>query len=94
MCCCLQKIEKNISDEIILCLLFYVTFLAMHVAVSCSFFLFFYCKLDIKVKLEDSQLCADCLPCISFSFDILVGFQAVVNTTPGILAPNLSPSHC
>ncbi len=40
----------------------------MYVAVKCSFFLIFYCKLKLKVKLsskhtvlEDSQLCANVL---------------------------------
>ncbi len=63
----------------------------MHVAVKCSFLFIFHCKLKIKVKfpqkhyvLEENQLCADCLPCDSFLYDILVGLQAVVNTTPGI----------
>ncbi len=50
----------------------------MNAAVKCSFLLISNCKLKMKVKLEDNQLCADCLPCIRFSFDISVGFQAVV----------------
>ncbi len=48
----------------------------MHVAVKCSFLLIIYCKLKIKIKLENNQLCADCLPCISFLCDISVGLQA------------------
>ncbi len=66
----------------------------MHVVVKCSFLLIFNFKLKIKAKfppehyvLGDSQLCAGCLPCISFSCGISVSFQAVVNTTPGIIAP-------
>ncbi len=49
------------------------------------FFKFFFCKPNIKVKLEDSQLCADCFPCISFLFDISVGLQSVVNTVQVLL---------
>ncbi len=60
----------------------------MHVAVKCSFLLFFYCKLNIKVKLEDIQLCADCLPTVGFLFDISVGLQVVENKTLGIVTPN------
>ncbi len=59
----------------------------MHVAVKRSFLSIFYCDLKIKVILEDSQMCALCPPCISFSCDVSVGFLAVVNTTPGIIAP-------
>ncbi len=28
----------------------------MHVAVKCSYIFIFYCKLEIKIKLEDNQL--------------------------------------
>ncbi len=60
----------------------------MHVATKCIFFLINYCKLKIKAKFpQDNQLCADNLPCISFLCDIAVGFLAVVNKTPGIIAP-------
>ncbi len=51
-----------------------------------AFSYFSYCKLTIKIKLEDNQLCADCLSWVNFSFDISVGLQAVVNTTPGVVA--------
>ncbi len=33
---------------------------------KCVFLLIFYCKLQIKVKLEDWCHSADCLPCIRF----------------------------
>ncbi len=68
-------------------------FLVMHVAVKCCFFKFSIENL-ITIKLEDNQLCTDCLPCVSFSFDISVGLQAVVKTTVGVFAPNYSPSFC
>ncbi len=48
----LQRMELNVFNEIILWLLFYLAFLVIHVAVKCSFFVFFYCKLNVKVKLR------------------------------------------
>ncbi len=67
----------------------------MHVVVKCSFLLICCCKLKIKVKFppkhyiwrEFNQLCVDCLPSISFLCGISVNFQAVVNTTLGIITP-------
>ncbi len=92
MTCCYGDVLLFTNDgiiyiEIISRILFYVTIVAMHVVVKCSFLLIFYCKLKIKVKLEDDQLRADCFPCFSFSCSIAIGFQALVNTTPGIIVP-------
>ncbi len=73
---------------------FYATILVVHVAVKCSFLLVSYCKPKIKVKFslklyvfEDSGLCAEYHLFISFSCDISISFQVVVNPTAGIIAP-------
>ncbi len=57
----------TIFNEIITWLWFNVTFQDIHVAVKCSFFLIFYCKLNIKVKSQPK-------PCVGFLCDISEGF--------------------
>ncbi len=51
---CLQRMEWNIFNSIILSLLLHVTNLVLHIAEKCIFLLIFYHKLKWKVKLSAS----------------------------------------
>ncbi len=86
-----EQITENMSDALLYSHQVHQQNNAQMISSECDLFPISnlkYLKMHKYKKVKLPQLCADGLPCVILVCDISVGFQAVVNTTPGIITPN------